>query len=161
MVQGKATNAVATRPRVVGLPKRTLQQPVFACAGVDGRITLTMRRMLIVEDERDIAECLADFFTARGFAVASSFSGEEALDKLDEETVDVILLDILLPGISGIEVLRRAKVKHPNATVVMVTSLDQIDLRQEAHRCGAAAYVTKPFDFSTATWSAVLSSQPA
>jgi DNA-binding response OmpR family regulator len=115
-----------------------------------------MRRMLIVEDERDVSECLADFFSAKGFAVASSFSGEEALEKLEEETVDVILLDILLPGISGIEVLRRAKAKHPDAMVVMVTSLDQIDIRQEAHRFGAAAYVTKPFDFSAETWSAVL-----
>ena len=117
-----------------------------------------MRRMLIVEDERDICECLSDFFTAKGFSVASAFSGEEALDQLDAESVDVILLDILLPGISGMEVLRRAKAKHPRATVVMVTALDQLDLRQEAHRFGAAAYVTKPFDFSPATWSAVFSS---
>ncbi|OGX29210.1 MAG: hypothetical protein A3B78_02215 [Omnitrophica WOR_2 bacterium RIFCSPHIGHO2_02_FULL_67_20] len=116
-----------------------------------------MRRMLIVEDERDICECLGDFFTAKGFAVASAFSGEEALDQLDAGPVDVILLDILLPGISGMEVLRRAKEKYPCATVVMVTSLDQLDLRQEAHRCGATGYVTKPFDFSPATWSVVFS----
>jgi DNA-binding response OmpR family regulator len=116
-----------------------------------------MPRMLIVEDEPDVLECLADFFTAKGFAVASSYSGEEALDKLDEEAVDVILLDILLPGISGIEVLRRAKAKHPDATVVMVTSLDQLDLREQATQFGASGYVTKPFDFSPTTWSAVLS----
>ena len=116
-----------------------------------------MRQMLIVEDERDICECLAEFFGAKGFSVASAFSGEEALEKLDANPVDVILLDILLPGISGLEVLRRAKAKHPHAQVVIVTSLDQLDLRQEAHRCGAAAYVTKPFDFSSATWSAVFS----
>ena len=116
-----------------------------------------MRRMLIVEDERDVCECLQEFFSANGFSVASAFSGEEALEKLDADPVDVILLDILLPGISGLEVLRRAKAKHPNAKVVMVTSLDQMDLRQEAHRCGAAAYVTKPFDFSPGTWSVVFS----
>lgn len=119
-----------------------------------------MRRMLIVEDEQDICQCLADFFTAKGFSVTSAFSGEEALDQLNAESVDVILLDILLPGISGMEVLRHAKVKHPRAIVVMVTSLDQLDLRQEAHRCGATAYVTKPFDFSPATWSVVFSSTP-
>lgn len=117
-----------------------------------------MRRMLIVEDERDICECLRDFFSAKGFSVASAFSGEEALEQLDAQPVDVILLDILLPGISGMEVLRRAKATHPHAKVVMVTSLDQMDLRQEAHRCGAAAYVTKPFDFSPGTWSVVFSS---
>ena len=119
---------------------------------------MTMRRMLIVEDERDVCECLAEFFAMKGFSVVSAFSGEEALEQLNAQPVDVILLDILLPGISGLEVLRRAKAKHPSAKVVMVTSLDQLDLRQEAHRCGAAAYVTKPFDFSPTTWSVVFSS---
>ena len=119
-----------------------------------------MQRMLIVEDERDICECLAEFFVIKGFSVVSAFSGEEALERLDEEPVDVILLDILLPGISGMEVLRRAKAKYPRAKVIMVTSLDRLDLRQEAHRCGAAAYVTKPFDFSPTTWSVVFSSPP-
>jgi DNA-binding response OmpR family regulator len=117
-----------------------------------------MQRMLIVEDERDICECLAEFFAAKGFTVTSAFSGEEALEHLEAQPVDVILLDILLPGISGLEVLRRAKATYPHAKVVMVTSLDQLDLRQEAHRCGAAAYVTKPFDFSPTTWSVVFSS---
>lgn len=120
-----------------------------------------MRRMLIVEDERDICECLSDFFTEKGFAVTSAFSGEEALEQLDAHPVDVILLDILLPGISGMEVLRHVKAKQPRATVVIVTSLDQLDLRYEAHRCGATAYITKPFDFSPATWSVVFSTPDA
>jgi DNA-binding response OmpR family regulator len=114
-----------------------------------------MRRMLIVEDERDICDCLAQFFTARGFSVISAFSGEEALEQLKAHPADVILLDILLPGLSGIEVLKRAKELHPRARVVMVTALDQQDLRFQANHYGAAAYVTKPFDFSNTTWSAV------
>ena len=117
-----------------------------------------MPRMLIVEDERDIAELLKEYFEMKGFSVSSTFSGEEAMERLNQSEVDVILLDILLPGVSGLEVLRHAKVRHPNATVVMVTSLDQMEIRQEAHSCGAAAYITKPFDFSPATWSVVLNS---
>jgi DNA-binding response OmpR family regulator len=112
--------------------------------------------MLIVEDERDICECLRDFFTMRGFTVVSAFSGEEALQALEERTADVILLDILLPGLSGIEVLKRAKAKHPNTRIIMVTALDQDDLRDAARRYGAEGYVTKPFDFSDATWSPAL-----
>ena len=111
--------------------------------------------MLIVEDERDICDCLQQFFSARGFSVASAFSGEEALERLEKDDADVVLLDILLPGLSGIEVLRRAKELHPRARIIMVTALDQEDLRNQAHRYGAAAYVTKPFDFSSETWSAV------
>ena len=113
-----------------------------------------MRRMLIVEDERDICECLQQFFESRGFSVISTFSVEEALKRLQEEPADVVLLDILLPGLSGIEVLRRIKDQYPRVRVIMVTALDQDDLRFQAHRYGAAAYVTKPFDFSPETWAA-------
>jgi len=115
--------------------------------------------MLVVDDEQAICECLADFFSARGFSVVCAFSGEEALDRLVQRSVDTILLDILLPGLSGIEVLKRAKQLYPNATVVMVTALDLDNLRREARRYGAAAFVTKPFDFSGPTWSPVLSTR--
>jgi len=116
-----------------------------------------MRRMLIVEDERDICKCLADFFSMRGFQVCSAFSGEEAIERLQQEAVDVVLLDILLPGLSGIEVLKRVKQLQPRARVIVVTAFDEEDLRWQALRYGACAYVTKPFDFSQTTWSAVFS----
>ena len=117
---------------------------------------LTMQRMLIVEDERDIADCLEQFFRAKGFSVASVFSAEEALSRLESSDPEVILLDILLPGLSGLEVLKRAKSLHPQARIIMVTALDRDELRHEAYFLGASGYVTKPFDFSDATWSAVL-----
>ena len=113
------------------------------------------RQMLIVEDERDICDCLEQFFLAKGFSVTSVFSAEEALSRLESSDPEVILLDILLPGLSGLEVLKRAKSLHPHARVIMVTALDRDDLRLEAYHYGAAGYVTKPFDFSLATWAAV------
>ena len=121
-----------------------------------------MRQMLIVEDELDICDLLQEFFASRGFNVSSVFSGEDALKRLEQEPLkpDVILLDILLPGLSGIEVLRRVKAIHPQARVMMVTALDREDLRLQARRYGACGYVTKPFDFSPTTWSAILQSQP-
>lgn len=115
-----------------------------------------MPRMLIVDDEPDICDCLRDFFSARGFAVTCAFSGEEAIEQITAAPVDVVLLDILLPGIHGIEVLKRAKELCPEAKVVMVTALDQDERRIEAQRYGAAGYVPKPFDFSEATWAPVL-----
>ena len=116
----------------------------------------TMRRMLVIDDEQDICDCLKDYFSAHGFNVGLAFSGEEALKRLTEEAVDVILLDILLPGLSGIEVLKRAKEICPNAQIIMVTALDELDLRLQARRYGAAGYITKPFNLSSMTWSAVL-----
>ena len=116
----------------------------------------TMQRMLIVDDERDICDCLEQFFRAKGFSVISAFSGEEALAQIEHGPVDVVLLDILLPGLSGIEVLKRLKARYPYVRVVMVTALEQHDLQEAAQRYGAAAYITKPFDLSESTWSSVL-----
>ena len=119
-----------------------------------------MKHMLIVEDERDICDCLREFLSDRGFSVSTVFSGEEAITRLGESTPDVILLDILLPGVTGLEVLKQAKQLHPSARVVMVTALDREDLRVQARSYGACGYVTKPFDFSPTTWSSILQSPP-
>ena len=116
-----------------------------------------MQRMLIVEDERDICECLAEFFSAKGFAVSSAFSGEQALDRVATTTPEVVILDLLLPGLSGLEVLRRVKQLCPEAKVVIVTGLPYPELQGKARAYGACGYVTKPFDFSEATWAPVLS----
>ena len=117
----------------------------------------TMRRMLIVDDEQDICDCLQQFFSHQGFSVTSVFSGEEALERLAVDEADVILLDVLLPGLSGIEVLKRVKALCPEARVIMVSALDHLDVRLDARRYGAAAYITKPFNFSKTTWSVALS----
>jgi len=114
------------------------------------------RRMLIVDDERDICELLAEFFESKGFTVTRAFSGEEALEQLEHGTIDVVLLDILLPGLSGIEVLRYTKERQPGARVIMVSALDYPDLRTKAQQYGAIAYITKPFSFSDPAWSAAL-----
>jgi DNA-binding response OmpR family regulator len=112
-----------------------------------------MRRMLIVEDEQDLCDCLQAYFSSRGFAVTSVFSGEEAVTRLHAAPADVILLDILLPGISGMEVLRYAKKRYPGARIIIVTGQDRVELRAEARLYGACAYITKPFDFAESTWS--------
>ena len=122
-------------------------------------MTPAPRRMLVVDDERVVCECLRDFFVAHGFTVAVAFSGEEALAKLAEQSYDVVLLDILLPGIHGLEVLRQLRRQHPLATVVMMTALDEDDLRNQARQLGATAFVTKPFDLSDETWAVVLKDQ--
>ncbi len=114
-----------------------------------------MRRMLIVEDEEGICDCLEQFFSGRGFSVVSAFSGEEAVERLRASPADVILIDIMLPGISGIEVLKRVKELRPEARVVMVTARDEAEVREAARQYGADAYITKPFNFSDATWSPV------
>jgi len=116
--------------------------------------------MLIVDDERKICEVLKGFFETRGFLVQTAFSGEEALERFAAEPVDFLLLDILLPGLSGIEVLKHVKAKAPHLRVVMITAFDQTDLWSEARLHGAVGYITKPFDFSDPTWSSQLFADP-
>lgn len=118
------------------------------------------RRMLIVDDERGICNVLTRYFSARGFTVQTAFSGEEALQRLAEGAPDFLLLDILLPGISGIEVLKQAKARYPRLRVVMITAFDQVELWSEARLYGAVGYVTKPFDFDDPTWSSPLFADP-
>jgi len=119
-------------------------------------LTGVSKRMLVVDDEPDICECLQDFFSTRGFTVTCAYSGEDAMERLAEEPADVMLLDIILPGIHGLEVLKRARELYPALKVVMVTALDQATRQIEAQRYGACGYVRKPFDFSEATWAPVL-----
>jgi DNA-binding response OmpR family regulator len=119
--------------------------------------TSAKRQLLVVDDDRDVCECLEQFFSTRGFAVTSAFSGEQALDRVATASPEVVIVDILLPGISGIEVLRRVKARCPSAKVIMITGLPYLELRGQACAYGACGYVTKPFDFSEETWAPILS----
>jgi DNA-binding response OmpR family regulator len=114
------------------------------------------KRVLVVDDDQDICECLVEFFKAKGFTVSWAFSGEQALDHVEVGGTQVVILDIMLPGISGLEVLRRVKDVCPDAKVVMMTGLSQPELQMQAWQYGACGYVTKPFDFSDQTWASVL-----
>ena len=115
----------------------------------------SVRRIMIVDDEPDICDCLEQFFRSRGFAVQSAFSGEEAVERLNEGEVDCIILDVLLPGLTGLEVLKHAKALHPQVRVIVVTAVDDEGVQETARRYGADAVISKPFDFSDSTWSRV------
>ncbi len=114
-----------------------------------------MRRMLIVDDEPKLCACLKAYFTAKGLTVSTVYEGEQAIERLSRESPDIILLDVRLPDISGIEVLKRARELCPKAKVIMVTALDQPEAREEAATYGAVGYITKPFDLSDPTWSLI------
>lgn len=111
--------------------------------------------MLVVDDEPKICDCLKAYFAAKGFTVECASTGTEAIEWLMDHPVDVVLLDIRLPDMLGIEVLKRAKDLQPDAKVVMVTALDDEERAIEAKVYGACGYVTKPFDFFDLTWQAV------
>jgi two-component system response regulator PilR (NtrC family) len=99
----------------------------------------------VIDDEPVIHDVLAQLLTAEGFEVEISASGEEALEKFPSQSFDVILLDLLMPGMDGIEVLRRIKAVDPQAAVIIITAYGSVESAIAAMKIGALDYVQKPF----------------
>ena len=103
-------------------------------------------RVLIVDDEPSVVEVFQEFLASQGYALTVAGSGEEAVRRLPELKPDVILTDLNLPGLSGLEVMRAAKSVDPEVCVVVVTGYASASTAIDALRQGAYDYVTKPFD---------------
>lgn len=105
-----------------------------------------MAKILIVEDDKELSHVMQLELQHEGFSVATAFDGREALDKIDSEHPDLLLLDVMLPRMSGLEVLRKIRGGlHPALPVILVTargeSIDTVD----GLNSGADDYITKPF----------------
>lgn len=104
-------------------------------------------RILLVEDESDIASFVRQGLSEEGYEVTWVVEGEKALELVEQTPVDLVLLDIRLPGLSGIEVLQRIRDRWPKLPVIMLTALDAVEDRVKGLRSGADDYLPKPFDF--------------
>jgi len=99
----------------------------------------------LIDDEPVIHDVLGQLLTSEGYEVEISASGEEALEKFPSQSFDVILLDLLMPGMDGIEVLRRIKKIDPLAAVIIITAYGSVESAIAAMKIGALDYVQKPF----------------
>ena len=104
-----------------------------------------MTKILVMEDEASIRSFILVNLKKNGFEVVEAGSGEEALGKLDN-TVDLALMDVMLPGISGFEVCKRAREQYPSLGIIMLTAKGQEENKIEGLELGADDYVVKPFD---------------
>jgi len=102
--------------------------------------------VLIVDDELPVCELLYENLTYQGYLCATAVNGNDALNRLASQDFDVVLLDIRLPEISGMEVLRRIRSEHRNTLPVMITAVNEVDTAVEAMKLGAVDYIVKPFD---------------
>jgi two-component system response regulator PilR (NtrC family) len=102
-------------------------------------------RVMIVDDEEVLRDVLEVVLRREGFDVVLAASGEEALNLLDGEEVDLVILDVMLPGISGIDTLRAVRIANPTLPVVVITAFSSIDGAIEAMKFGAFHYIPKPF----------------
>ncbi len=103
-----------------------------------------MKKMLVVDDESEICDFLKSFFEERDFDVSMAHSGEEAVLAVERLRPDVVLLDIHMPGMGGLNALRQIKEKYKRARVIMVTAIETNEKIDEAMRLGADNYITKP-----------------
>jgi DNA-binding NtrC family response regulator len=101
-------------------------------------------RVLLVDDEEQFVETLAMRLEARDFAVATAFNGDQALDYIKGKDVDVVVLDVLMPGLSGIDTLREMKRIRPLTEVIMLTGHATVETAIEGMKLGAFDYLMKP-----------------
>ncbi|HET7876687.1 MAG TPA: response regulator [Methylomirabilota bacterium] len=104
--------------------------------------------ILVVDDEPPVTEMLADFLAEHDFHVLQAHSGVQALGKLAQEAVDVVLLDVRMPEMDGLEVLKRIREHYPRVGVLMVSGNDDIEMAKQAIGLGAFDVTLKPVDFA-------------
>jgi two-component system, response regulator, stage 0 sporulation protein F len=108
---------------------------------------MALGRILVVDDEAPVREVLTEYFATEGYAVEAATSGLEALSAVRGGRADLVLLDVRMPGLDGVQVLRRIRELTDSVPVIMVTANEDVTLARETLMLGAFDYVAKPFDF--------------
>lgn len=101
-------------------------------------------RVLIVDDEEELVSALVERLNLRGFSARGVTTGTEALEFLENEACDVVLLDVKMPGLGGLEVIRRIKDMKPNLEVVLLTGHGSVKSVEDGMALGAFDYLMKP-----------------
>ena len=104
-------------------------------------------KILVVDDEPDIVLILGEFLSREGFRVLTAHKGEQAVEKVKEFPIDLILLDIAMPEMNGIETLKEIKKVKPEINVIMITAYKDAEKVVECFRLGAFDCIFKPIDF--------------
>src|SRR3989337_107104 len=103
-------------------------------------------KILVVDDDPEVPVATRDFVSSKGYEVVVAEGGREALRLLDASPPDVVLLDVAMPDLDGMETLKRIVATHPTMPVIMVTANADIEITSKVLQLGAADYVPKPFD---------------
>lgn len=102
-------------------------------------------RLLLAEDEEEMSNALVKILKSNNYSVDAVYNGNDALDYIESEIYDGVILDIMMPGMSGIEVLKEARSSGIKTPVLLLTAKSEIDDRVEGLDSGADDYLTKPF----------------
>jgi DNA-binding response OmpR family regulator len=102
-------------------------------------------RILVVDDEENMLQMLKTFFTEKEYTCFTASNGLAALELLDKEQVDVVITDMKMPGMDGLELLKKIKEKYDRISAVIMTGFSEEYTTTEALNMGADGYITKPF----------------
>ena len=105
----------------------------------------TLSRILVVDDDRDMRTSLADLLSEESYTVEACQTGADALATIERSHPDLLITDLVMKGMQGLELLRAAKQRDPHLAVVVITAFGTIETAVEAMRLGAFYYITKPF----------------
>ncbi len=103
-------------------------------------------KLLFVDDEEELVSAVVERLELRGIAAVGVTSGDEALQKLREEPFDALIIDVKMPGIDGLDVLRTVSRRHPDVKVILMTGHGSARDSEIGRRLGAVAYLQKPVD---------------
>jgi two-component system response regulator (stage 0 sporulation protein F) len=104
------------------------------------------RKILIVDDQYGIRVLLEEVFRKEGYATFQAANGNQALRITKDKSPELVILDMKIPGMDGLEILKRLKELNAAIQVIMITAYGELDLIEEAKSLGALTYFTKPFD---------------
>ncbi len=106
---------------------------------------MNIKKILIVDDDDELRSNLSEILRAKGYHTDEASSGEEAVKRAASENFDIVLLDLMMPGVSGMDVLVELGKIKPKTKVIMITAFATIDNAVEAIKKGASDYISKPF----------------
>ena len=106
------------------------------------------KRILVVEDDAEMRSLLKDFFEEDGFEIDSVSNGSEAFRKIAREPFDLIITDIRMPGLTGLDILPGIKKLQPEVSIIVITAFGSEEVRRKALDRGATAYLEKPILFN-------------
>ena len=105
-----------------------------------------MKKVLIVDDEQDVCDMLKKYLTKKGYEAIIAQSGEEAITKVREERPHIVLLDIKMPGMNGVEALKKIREADKEVGIVMITAVKDDVVGRKCMELGAYDYITKPLN---------------
>lgn len=105
-----------------------------------------MLKILIVDDQSGIRALLKELFVLKGYEVVVASNGQQALEFVQKAPPEIVLLDMKIPGMDGLQVLKRLREQVPAARVIMMTAYGELGVVREAMRLGAVKMIAKPFD---------------